>query len=93
MATKVNKSKLKTNINNIDNSLNNLSKEIKNLNSHLDAMMKGNADGPYWNGASAKVFYTRAISNLKNDIDDYKMAHNKLKLIAEKYDKLVTNDK
>ena len=93
MATKINKKKLKTNVVNINTSLTSLAKELKNLNSYLDAMMKGNADGPYWNGQAAKTFYTKAVANLKNDIADYKSAYNKLNSIAVKYEKLAKGDK
>ena len=93
MATKIDKKKLKVNIANINTALTSLSKEIKNLSTYLDTMMKGNSDGPYWNGASAKTFYTKAVANLKNDIVDYKTAYNKLNAIAVKYEKLVKSDK
>ena len=93
MATKIVKKKLKNNVININTSLNNLAKELKNLSGYLDAMMKGNEDGPYWNGESASKFYTKAVKNLKNDIDDYKAAYNKLNAIAVKYEQLVNNDK
>ena len=92
MATKVNKSKLKSNINVINTELSNLAKDLKNLSSYLDTMMKGNSDGPYWNGQAAKTFYTKAVSNLKNDIADYKAAYNKLNAIAIKHEKLAKND-
>lgn len=93
MATKVNKKRLKKNITNINTSLTNLSKEIKNLSAYLDTMMKGNSDGPYWNGKTAKTFYTKAVGNLKNDIADYRSAYKKLNAIAIKYEKLTKNDK
>ena len=93
MATKINKEKLKLNINSINENLNSLAKDIKNLSTYLDAMMKGNADGPYWNGAAAKKYYTKAVTNLKNDIIDYQAAYNKLNAIAVKYENLTKNDK
>ena len=36
--------------------------------------MKGDSEGPYWNGSSAKSFYTTAKGNLNNDITAYKEA-------------------
>lgn len=92
MATKINKKKLKTNISNINTELNSLAKEMKKLSEYLEAMMKGNSDGPYWNGASAKTFYTKAVTNVSNNISDYKAAYNKLNAIAVKYESLVKND-
>ena len=93
MANSYNKSKLKKNVININNSLNSLATELKNMHDLLDTMMKGNADGPYWNGGRAQNFYKKAISNLKNDIDDYKKAYNRLSSIAVTYEKLAKNDK
>ena len=93
MATKVSKSKLKKNIVNINTYLKGLANELQKLSSNLDTMMKGNADGPYWNGQAAKSFYSKAVGNIKNDIVDYKAAYNKLNSIAVKYENLAKKDK
>ena len=93
MATKVNKSKLKKNITNINTNLKGLANELEKLSKNLDTMMKGNADGPYWNGQAAKTFYTKSLNNLKNDVADYKAAYKKLNSIAVKYENLAKKDK
>ena len=93
MATKVNKTKLKKNITNINAYLNALASELQKLSSNLDTMMKGNADGPYWNGNAAKNFYGIAKKNMTENIADYKKAFNKLNSIAVKYENLAKKDK
>ena len=90
--TKIDKKKLKSNIEVIDTKLTDLAKELKNLSGYLNVMMNGDSDGPYWNGAAAEKFYKKAIGNLKNDIADYKSAHSKLNSIAEKYELLSKTD-
>ncbi len=47
---------------------------LKDLSNNLNALMKGDSEGPYWNGSSAKAFYTTAKGNLNNDITAYKEA-------------------
>lgn len=47
---------------------------LKGLSGNLNALMKGDSEGPYWNGSSAKSFYTTAKGNLNNDITAYKEA-------------------
>ncbi len=92
-STKIDKTKLGQNVRKINSSLSSLEKELKNLHDYLEAMMKGNSDGPYWNGASAVKFYNKALGNLKNDIEDYADAYEKLASIAVKYEKLCISDK
>jgi len=91
-STKIDKTKLYQNVTNINKALVSLSKEIKSLNSNLNLMMKGDADGPYWNGQAADKFYTKAVANLKNDIEDYNSAFQRLQNIADKYNNLINND-
>ena len=93
MSTVVNKSKLKTNITNINSTLTSLASELQKLSKNLDTMMKGNSDGPYWNGQAASKFYKKAVTNVKNDIEDYKTAYTKISKIAVKYEKAVKEDK
>ncbi len=89
---KIDKKKLYTNINNVDIAMKSLANEIKKLSNNINAMMKGNADGPYWNGTAANRYYDKAIDNLKNDIADYKAAYNQLFNISDKYQELVWSD-
>lgn len=91
--TRIKKNKLKKNINVINTNLKGLASELKKLHDNLDTMMKGNADGPYWNGTSAKNFYKKAVSNIENDIKDYQAAYKKLNAIAVKYEELLKKDK
>ncbi len=91
-STKIDKTKLYQNVTNINKALVSLSKEIKSLNSNLNLMMKGDSDGPYWNGKAADKFYTKAVANLKNDIEDYNSAFQRLQNIADKYNNLINND-
>ena len=48
--------------------------QIKGLSQSYNALLKGDSEGPYWNGATAKSFYTTAKANLNNDIKAYKEA-------------------
>ncbi len=90
--TKIDKAKLKVNITNLSKSMNYLSIEIKKLSNCLNEMMKGNSDGPYWNGKQAKSFYNKAVANLRHDIADYTAAYDKLNDIALKYENLTKTD-
>jgi len=47
---------------------------MKELNTNFNALMKGDSEGPYWNGSSAKAFYTETKNNLNNSIAIYKEA-------------------
>jgi hypothetical protein len=93
MATKINKTKLEKDIKVLVNNLTLLDKEIKKLSANLNKMMDGDADGPYWNGGKAQVYYRAAVNNLSNNIEDYVKAYNKLNAISIKYAKLKKNDK
>jgi len=90
---KIKKKELKQSIANINKEMESLAKEIEHLSGFLDTMMKGNDKGPLWNGAAAKKFYTKAVANLKNDIEDYTAAYNTLNKIAVAYENLGASDK
>ena len=47
---------------------------IKDLRDNLNGLMKGDEEGPYWNGASAKAAYFEAKISLNNAISIYKEA-------------------
>ena len=89
---KINKTGLKKNIININNYMTQLGNELKNLSSNINALMVGNADGPFWNGNKAMKFYKKAISNLANVIKDYEKAYNRLNTLATKYETVVKGD-
>lgn len=84
---------LKNNITTINSKLKKLDAEMKKLSQAMNDMMKGDSDGPYWNGAKAKLFYERAVKNLTNDIKDYKTAYKNLDNIAVKYESACAFDK
>lgn len=60
--------------NDLNTQIENAYQALKGLSDNLTALMKGDSDGPYWNGSSAKSFYTTAKGNLNNDITAYKEA-------------------
>ena len=60
--------------NNINTEIENAYQAIKGLNTNYSALLKGDNDGPYWNGATAKSFYATAKNNLNNDIVAYQEA-------------------
>ena len=60
--------------NDLNNNIENAYQALKELNTNLNALMRGDLEGPYWNGASAKAFYTESKSNLNNNIVAYKEA-------------------
>lgn len=59
---------------------------IKGLHDNYEALLKGDSEGPYWNGATALTFYNRAKRNLDNDI----VAYNS---VYKLYDKIVQRNK
>ena len=74
------------------NLCNNLNKEIENaydalkgLSTNYNALLKGDSEGPYWNGSSAKTFYTTAKRNLDNDITAYKEAVEAWQKLVDRY--------
>ncbi len=60
--------------NDFNTQIENAYQAIKGLNINLNALMKGDSEGPYWNGSSAQAFYKTARGNLNNDITAYKEA-------------------
>ena len=60
--------------NDLNAQIENAYQAIKGLSDNLNALMKGDSEGPYWNGSSAKSFYTTAKGNLNNDITAYQEA-------------------
>ena len=61
---------------------------IKGLSTNTTKMMKGDSEGPYWNGAKAKSFYKTAQANLKNDIKAYEEAVEAWKKLRARYAKM-----
>ena len=60
--------------NDLNTQIENAYQQIKGLSQNLNALMKGNSEGPYWNGKNALEFYKTAKGNLNNDITAYKEA-------------------
>ncbi len=88
----INKTGLKKNVININSYMTQIAKELKELSSNINALMVGNADGPYWNGNKAMRFYKKAIGNLGNDIIDYGTARKVLVKLANKYEEAAKED-
>ncbi len=86
------KSEIRSMLNSINQDLDAISKEIINLSTNIQKMMNGNEAGPYWNGKKAKTFYTQAIKNLSNDLEDYKTAYKWLDLYTKEFDSAVYQD-
>lgn len=93
MGKGIKKAALKKNINNMNQSMKNLAENFKKLSTNLNLMMKGDADGPYWNGTKAQKFYSKATKNLVNDLADYGSALDILNTIAVHYEQSVSGDK
>ena len=83
-----NVTKVKQSVINIDTNMVGLANELENSN----AMMTGDAEGPYWNGKKARKFYNRAIENLKNNIKDYVTARNYLNALGVGFEQAVKQD-
>jgi len=58
-------------VNNINKELENAYKAIKTLRDNYKALLAGDKEGPFWNGATASTFYKTAKSNLDNAINAY----------------------
>lgn len=87
-----NVTKVKQSVINIDTNMVGLANELKNLSENINAMMTGDAEGPYWNGKKARKFYNRAIENLKNNIKDYVTARNYLNALGVGFEQAVKQD-
>lgn len=67
--------------NDLHTEIENAYQAIKGLSTSYNTLLKGDSEGPYWNGSSARSFFGTAKANLDNDIKAYKEA-------AEAWDKL-----
>lgn len=85
-------STVKTIIQQLNSDLKDMNTRLKTLSEQINEMMKGDADGPYWNGKKAKNFYTKAKKNLDNNIADYQYAYTTLSKLAVKYEQAVKAD-
>ena len=66
--------------------LKNSYKAMKGLKTNYEALMKGDANGPYWNGAAALRFYKTAKNNLAKDIAAYNAVFKIYSALHEKRD-------
>ena len=46
-------------------------KDIKEISLNLRDLMKGDKEGPYWNGYLAKKTFNQIRRNVEIDVDDY----------------------
>jgi len=61
--------------------LSQIEKELQKTHMHFAALMRGDADGPYWNGGSAIKFYKLAKTNYSKNTEAYNallLVYNKL---------------
>ena len=77
---------LKTYVTKINAEMAALAEEMQKLSDNLNKMMKGDANGPYWNGEDAAAFYYMARKNVSNNIIDYSTARDKLDYLGELYE-------
>ena len=75
-------------VNTLGTELENAYAGMKGLHDAYEALLKGDNDGPYWNGSSAKSFYKTARNNLNNSIEAYKEAAQNWETLYNKYQKL-----
>lgn len=87
-----NSKKLSANITTINTKMGKLATAMKNQRDAVNKMMKGNADGPYWNGKKAHTYYKKVTGNLDRDIEDYQTAYRNLKTLANLIDGISTKD-
>ncbi len=80
------KKKLKNNIETINSYMCKLADELNGLSQNLNNLMKGDNDGPYWNGEDAASFYKIAVKNLNNNIEDYVSARGRLESLGTLYE-------
>ena len=69
--------------------LNKSYKAIKGLHDNYEALMKGDSNGPYWNGATALRFYKAAKSNLDKDIVAYNATFKLYKKLLDRQSQLL----
>lgn len=77
---------LQNGIKNVNSYMVKLADELKSLSSNINAMMKGDKNGPYWNGEDAVAFYRIAKGNLTHDIENYTSARAKLEALGTIYE-------
>lgn len=82
--------KIKADVVSMNSTLQSLDKYIKKLHDDLNQMM-GYATGsgivgPAWNGRKAKIFYQKAVKNLKNNIIDYEYVANLVSTLGAQYE-------
>ena len=82
---KLTEDKYVTLCNNLNKEIENAYQAIKGLNDNYTAIMKGDSDGPYWNGKTAQDFYKTAKKNLDNDIVAYKEAVDAWEKLRDRY--------
>jgi hypothetical protein len=71
--------------NNINKQIEAAYKAIKGLHDNYNALLKGDKEGPYWNGALASGFYRDAKANLDNAIKAYDDAVKAWEKLRDRY--------
>jgi len=66
--------------------LKNAYKAMEGLKKNYEALMRGDSNGPYWNGAAALRFYKTAKNNLAKDIMAYKEVYKIYSALHNKRD-------
>lgn len=74
--------KAKTKIIELNKIMSHLESEMLFLSNDVKTMIKGNEDGPYWNGAKAVKFYKNAKKNYDNNVVDFAKSVKNLHEVA-----------
>lgn len=86
-------SKAKTQVNNLSTYMKNYSSKIDTVVDELNKMMKGGANGAYWQGQNAYDWYANAIRRINSMIDNYAHSYNEFEDFAAMYDKAYAKSK
>lgn len=71
--------------NNINTQIDNCYKGLKCLHDNYTALLKGDGEGPFWNGSVASGFYKTAKANLDHDIEAYDAAVKAWEKLRDRY--------
>jgi len=63
--------------------------ELRKVHDHYEFVLKGDDDGPYWNGKVAKKFFKESTTNIKNNCEAYAALYKVYAALVAKRDKLV----
>jgi hypothetical protein len=63
--------------------------QLHHVHDHYEFVLRGDDDGPYWNGKLAKKFFHESTTNIKNNCAAYEALYKVYKALVDKRDKLV----